>query len=129
MKQVAAKMDGFDRVFLEQYQKMLSAYQRFLNEYLNNNASSVFKPNYEYKNDENKKEFHWGDEVAPNLIMLDVARRIMTNAMMGSGIMAAYAGANTVSYLERQDYEMWKAMSKFNEQLSFLLYDKIFNGG
>jgi len=130
IKQVTVKMDGFDRIFLEQYQKILADYQRFLNEYLNSNANSVFVSKYGYQQDtEKKKEFHWGNEVVSNLEMFDVARRIMMNAAMGSGLIAAYTGNNSVNHHEREDFEMWKNASKFNLLLSFLLYEKATNGG
>ena len=129
--QIAVKMDGFDKAFLDQYQKMLDSYKRFLDEYLGNNANSVFKANYDYAaNDSSKKEFQWGDDVVNNLEMFDVARKIMMNAAMGgAGLSAASAGNNTVSHYQREDYEMWKTMSKFNMLLSFLLYEKVMNGG
>ncbi|MBI5392336.1 hypothetical protein HZA96_00570 [Candidatus Woesearchaeota archaeon] len=130
VKQVTVKMDGFDRIFLEQYQKMLADYQKFLSEYLNNSASSIFAPKYDYQQETGKKkEFKWGNEVVSNLEMFDVARKIMTNAAMGSGLVAAYTGNNTVNHHEREDYEMWKNSSKFNMLLSFLLYEKVMNGG
>ncbi|MFH1439604.1 MAG: hypothetical protein ABIG89_03495 [Candidatus Woesearchaeota archaeon] len=123
---VTINMDGFERIHLEQYEKQLEQYKRFLAEYLRE-SNNVLKPGYDqYKSDDDgKRKFQWGQEVVTYIEVKDIARRAQMNSLMSGMTGEALGGHNDISWQEVQDYKFWKLCSKFNEQMSFLLYEKI----
>jgi hypothetical protein len=132
-QQITLKMDGFEKVHLEQYEKILEQYRRFLAEYLKE-AQNAFG-NYDKYNagqdseDKEKRNFNWGQEVITYKEVKDIARRIHMNALMSGDYVGDISGHNSVGWQENQEYKFWKYASKFNELMSFILYDSVGSGG
>jgi len=129
---ITLKMDGFERIHLEQYQKQLDEYKRFLAEYLrdaNNAASSPYSAYNNNNDDDKQRKFEWGQEVVTYGEIKDIVRRIQMNALLGAGSNGDLSGHNQVSWQEAQDYKFWKYCSKFNEQMSFVIHDLVGSGG
>ncbi|MBI4453048.1 hypothetical protein HY636_00215 [Candidatus Woesearchaeota archaeon] len=131
IESITLKMDGFERIHLEQYQKQLDEYKRFLAEYLRdaNNAASSPYSNYDNNEGDKQRKFEWGQEVVTYGEIKDIVRRIQMNALLGAGSNGDLSGHNQVSWQEAQDYKFWKYCSKFNEQMSFVIHDLVGSGG
>lgn len=133
VESITLKMDGFERIHLEQYQKQLDEYKRFLAEYLRDGNNIVSSPYSAYNNnnsdDDKKRKFEWGQEVITYGEIKDIVRRIQMNALLGAGSNGDLSGHNQVSWQEAQDYKFWKYCSKFNEQMSFVIHDLVGSGG
>lgn len=128
LEQITVKMEGFDRIHLEAYQKHLLDYKRFLDEYLRGEAYNPIISMYSYSaSNEEKPVFKWGDEVIDYHKRIEVVRKLQMNSMMCNDLSGA--GPNHVDPQDRQDYEMWKYMSKFNLSMSFLMYESVGKGG
>lgn len=130
VEDITLKMDGFEKIHLEQYQKHLDQYKRFLNAYLEE-ESNVFIPNYAYHDEKKteKREFKWGEEVITYHEIKDIVRRIHMNALLSGNNMGTISVHNSVDWQESEDYKFWKYVSKFNEELSFIVYDLVGSGG
>lgn len=133
IESITLKMDGFERIHLEQYQKQLDEYKRFLAEYLKDGNNVVSSPYSAYNNnnsdDDKKRKFEWGQEVVTYGEIKDIVRRIQMNALLGAGSSGDLSSHNQVSWQEAQDYKFWKYCSKFNEQMSFVIHDLVGSGG
>jgi len=128
IESITLKMDGFEKIHLEQYQKQLEQYQRFLAEYLkdsNNVLKQGYNPYEDKDNDKKEREFKWGQEVVTYFEIKDIARRIQMNALLSGNTNGAVGGHNHVGWQEAEDYKFWKYCSKFNELMSFIFYDNI----
>lgn len=131
IESITLKMDGFERIHLEQYQKQLDEYKRFLAEYLRDGNNIISSPYNAYNNgdDEKQRKFEWGQEVVTYGEIKDIVRRIQMNALLGAGSSGDLSSHNQVSWQEAQDYKFWKYCSKFNEQMSFVIHDLVGSGG
>ncbi|MBT4823874.1 hypothetical protein HN695_00725 [Candidatus Woesearchaeota archaeon] len=128
---ITLKMDGFEKIHIEQYEKQLEQYKRFLAEYLKeaqNALTSAYDP-YQDENGDGKREFEWGQEVVTYFEIKDIVRRIHMNALMSGNASGTMSGHNNVGWQEAEDYKFWKYCSKFNEQMSFIIHDVIGSGG
>lgn len=127
---ITLKMDGFEKVHLEQYEKQLAEYKRFLAEYLAEARLNALGYNpYDDKKEDGKRNFEWGQEVVTYSEIKDIVRRIHMNALLSGNSSGDISGHNSVSWQEVQDYKFWKYCSKFNEMMSFVLYDLVGSGG
>ncbi|MBT4540576.1 hypothetical protein HOC35_03615 [Candidatus Woesearchaeota archaeon] len=124
-------MDGFEKIHLEQYEKQLEQYKRFLSEYLKEAqyATEAYKAYQPDEGEEKKRKFEWGQEVVTFKEIKDIVRRIQMNALMSGNSVGDMSGHNSVSWDEAQEYKFWKYTSKFNETMSFIIYDSIGSGG
>lgn len=131
MESITIDMDGFEKIHIEQYQKQLEQYKRFLNEYLKE-AQYTAKAYDAYQDDkekDGKRKFEWGQEVVTFREIKDIARRIHMNALLSGNSTGDMSGHNSISWSEGQEYKFWKYASKFNEMMSFIIYDSIGSGG
>ncbi len=132
-QQITLKMDGFEKIHLEQYEKILEQYKRFLAEYLreaqNAHASYDKYSAGQDSEEKDKRKFSWGQEVITYREVKDIARRIHMNALMSGDYVGDISGHNSIGWQENQEYKFWKYASKFNELMSFILYDSVGSGG
>jgi hypothetical protein len=130
MEAITMDMDGFEKIHLQQYEKQLEQYKRFLSEYLKEAeyATKAYDA-YQEKEDKGKRKFEWGQEVVTFREIKDIARRIHMNALLSGNSTGDMSGHNSISWSEGQEYKFWKYASKFNEMMSFVIYDTIGGGG
>ena len=113
VESITLKMDGFEKVHLEQYHKQLEEYKRFLAEYLKE-ANSGLMPGYDHyeeKEDDGKRNFEWGQEVITYVEIKDIARRIHMNALLSGDGVGSLTGHNHVGWQEAEDYKFWRYCS------------------
>lgn len=107
----------------KQYQQLLDQYKRFLEAYLkgaNNAAMSRYQ--YELGEDNGRREFKWGEEVATYHEIKDTIRKVKMNLLLGGW-------HNPVSWQAVQDYKFWKYVSKFNKVMADVIEAGIGSGG
>lgn len=92
-----------------------SSYSRIMSEYLNNSYNSSYQSKYDSESEE--RTFRHGDEIMGYHERTKINQKMMMNAMLGKE-------STDISAEDKQKYEIWKATSKFNQLLSFVLYDK-----
>jgi len=76
---------------------------------------------YSYSTEEKKqKDFDWGAEIMTYKERREYVRKVQMNALMGGR-------HNHIDPEEERNYAYWKWARKENEQMSFQLYDGVFN--
>jgi len=131
VEDITLKMDGFERIHLEQYQKHLDQYKRFLATYLEEGSGTIAS-SYAYQTSDDKpkkREFSWGQEVVTYGEIKDIVRRVHMNALLGGNSTGTLSGHNQIAWQEAEDFKFWKYTSKFNEMMSMILYDQAGSGG
>jgi len=96
-------------------------YNNFMNDYLNSSTDTngVSNNGNTYGSNESKtRVFEWGEEVINYDERKETVRAIQMNAIMGGE-------HNYASPKMKEKYKFWKFSSKFNQLLSFLMYDRI----
>ncbi|MBI4453047.1 hypothetical protein HY636_00210 [Candidatus Woesearchaeota archaeon] len=106
-----------------QYQQLLDQYRRFLEAYLKE-ANSAAMPRYQYElgEDNGRREFKWGEEVATYHEIKDTIRKVKMNLLLGGW-------HNPVSWQAVQDYKFWKYVSKFNKVMAEVIEAGVGSGG
>lgn len=99
------------------YQEHFSKYKDFINSYMYNEENSTVSSS-QYLQQE-KREIKQGDEVMDYKERKEYAKKLMLNSRFGNKTMPHQSQG------EKLQYEMWKASSKFNQILSFLMYDHL----
>lgn len=92
------------------------AYSAFMNEYLNSSYNSSYEATYDLS-DPSEKDFRHGDEIMGYHERKKINEEMVMNEVMGKE-------STSISAEDKQKYEFWKAANKFNQMLSFVLYDK-----
>lgn len=99
------------------YTEHTSIYNKFMNSYLYSNDNSVAIQNNSMPGD--NKEVKQGGEVMDYRERKEYAKKVMMNARYGNKTLPHS------SETDKLKYELWKASSKFNQLLSFVMYDSI----
>lgn len=110
---ITVKMLGFDRFHLEQYEKQLQQYQRFLDEYLKSGAFKAVAVDYTYSTEEKKEEI--GEETLTWKELQSYIAKAHTNQKLGG----------TFNYVDpdlKERYEYWK-LFQHNLIMSFYYND------
>ncbi|MBS3122106.1 hypothetical protein J4434_04440 [Candidatus Woesearchaeota archaeon] len=107
----------------KQYQQLLDQYKRFLDAYLKE-ANNTAMQRYQYELGENngRREFKWGEEVATYHEIKDTIRKVKMNLLLGGW-------HNPVSWQAVQDYKFWKYVSKFNKVMADVIEAGVGSGG
>jgi hypothetical protein len=101
----------------ENYELMTRNYQRFMEGYINGPMQTALKaPKYSYVQEKRGKQFGWGDEVISYKERTEFVRKMQMNALIGGS-------HNYIEPQQKELYEHWKTINKFNMLLSFALYD------
>ena len=96
-------------------------YQLFLDS-LNEPYTSNLPKQQDFYNSEQKEKPESGFEVISYKERMQVARNVQMNALLGGG-------HNYVPPKDMESYKYWAIASKFNQLLSFLMYDRVTGGG
>ena len=120
-KDISVKMLGFDRFHLEQYERQLLQYERFLKEFLDGDTYSAIKgatgySGYGVKGEQEKKE-RW-DTMSWKEIK-EYSRKANANAIIG-------VATNHTDPEMSERYKLWQVFM-WNRNMAFLYYDMGWN--
>jgi hypothetical protein len=116
-----AKDEGDSFIAHQNYVMVSRNYQLFL-ESLNEPYTSNLPKNVDLYSESQNKGPEPGFEVISYKERLQVARNVQMNALLGGG-------HNYVPPKDMESYKYWTIASKFNQLLSFLMYDRVTGGG
>lgn len=120
-KDISVKMLGFDRFHLEQYERQLLQYERFLKEFLEGGAYSAIEgatgySGYGVKGEEEKKQ-RW-DTMSWKEIK-EYSRKANANAIIG-------VATNHIDPEMSERYKLWQVFM-WNRNMAFMYYDMGWN--
>ncbi|MGM5482414.1 MAG: hypothetical protein ACQESF_03035 [Nanobdellota archaeon] len=115
-KNESMQYGGFDSNF---YSTQTSVYNNFMNSYMDEKYEKTGDTKNDISMPGETKSLKQGDEVIDYKERKEYAKKVMLNSRYGNKTMPHSSQA------EKQKYEMWKASSKFNQILSFIMYDSL----
>jgi len=106
----------------DEYARHTELYMRFFSEYMRSTNQNHSGYNFYSSEETSKTQFSWGDEVINYKERKELVRKMQLNKVM-------QGDHNYVDPQDKEAYEHWKNVSKFNMLMSFHMYANVFNCG